>query len=76
MGIMPEGRIDLNKLRNKKELAREMQSIWCDRIYSTSQRPNLEVSQPVVINEPSGNQVPGMVIRTRGRETVAKSQAN
>ena len=76
MGIMPEGRIDLNKLRNKEELAREKQISWYDRRYSTRPRPNLEVSQPVVINEPSGNQVPATVIGTRGREVVARSQAN
>ena len=76
MGIMPEGRIDLNKLRNKKELAREKQSSWYDRRYSTCPRPNLEVSQPVVINDPSGNQVPATVTGTRGQEVVARSQAN
>ena len=76
MGIMPEERIDLEKLRNKEELAREKQSSWCNRRYSTRPRPNLEVSQPVVINEPSGNQVPATVIGTRGREVVARSQAN
>ena len=66
IGIMPEGRINLNKLEIKEERAREKQSNWYDRKYSTRSRPNLGVSQPVVINEPSGNQVSATIIGTRG----------
>ena len=71
MRIKLKERMNLNKLRKKAS-----QCSWYNRRYSTCPRPKLEVSQPVMINEPSGNQVPAMVIETRGREIVARSQTN
>ena len=73
MGILPEGRIDLRKLKTTEELSRKKQTNWYNKRHGVKQRSDLVINQPVVINNTDGRQVPATILGTRGREIVAMS---